>query len=115
MVLVKRAAINRGLQGTTIAPKKKPYVRELTQGLLVMGARPFGRNLPISTLKINSKLIMNSMPKATGDTIAMTLVSDTSRTVVNISPSNIINRITPEVITKPNRKMVFLLASFPDS
>ncbi len=36
-VLVKRAAIKRGLQGTTIAPKKKPKRKALAQGFLETG------------------------------------------------------------------------------
>ena len=38
MVLVKRAAIKSGLQGTTIAPKKKPNRKALAQGFRVIGA-----------------------------------------------------------------------------
>jgi len=37
MVLVKKAAINRGLHGTTIAPKKNPNMKALTQGFLAVG------------------------------------------------------------------------------
>ncbi len=37
MVLVKRAAMKRGLHGTTMAPKKKPKVKALSQGFLVTG------------------------------------------------------------------------------
>ena len=113
-VRVKRTAINNGLHGTTIAPKKKPNVKALTQGFLARGVRALGRNLPTSTLKINSRLMMSNMPKAMGETMPMTLVSDTSKMVVNTIPSKIIKIITPAVITSPNRTMVSLPVSFPD-
>ncbi len=115
-VVVKRTAINAGLHGTTIAPKKNPYMKALAQGFLTMGARPFGRNLPrsMSTLKTNDKrlvtisrrLMMSNMPKAIGEAICMMLVKDTSRMVVNIRPIKNIKMIMPAVIISPNKKMV---------
>ena len=42
--LVNKIAINPGLHGTTIAPKKNPYRNALIHGFLTRGARPFGRN-----------------------------------------------------------------------
>ena len=119
--LAKRMAINPGLHGTTIAPKKKPYKKAVTQGFLAMGARPFGRNLQMSAsiletsdripVMISIRLIISSMPKAIGETIWTTLVNDTCRTVVNTNPSKNMNKITPEVITTPNKKIVFLPTS----
>jgi hypothetical protein len=126
-VVVKRTAINAGLHGITIAPKKNPYVKAFAQGFLAIGARPgrTGRILSMSTSKskindkrlvtIRKRLIISSMPKAIGEAILITLVRDTSRMVVNTKPSKNIKIITPAVITSPNRKMVSLPASFPDS
>jgi hypothetical protein len=115
-VLVKRTAINAGLQGTTIAPKKKPNKNALNQGFLVpVGAWTLGRNLPMSILNINRRLINSRMPKAIGDTTPTTLVRDTCKNVVNTSPSRDMDKITPEVITTPNKAIVCLPASFPDS
>lgn len=74
-----------------------------------------GKNLPISTLRINSKPIISNMPKAMGETIPITLVRETSKMVVNINPSNSINRITPENMVRPKRKMVYLPTFFPES
>ena len=64
---------------------------------------------------INRRLTMSNMPKAIGEAICMILVKDTSRIVVNTIPSKNIKMITPAVIISPNRKMVSLPTSFPDS
>jgi hypothetical protein len=98
--------MNKGLHGTTIAPKKKPFMNPLPRGLLTIGTRILGRSFPTSIFTRSSKLITINIPKATGDTTSITLVSDTCRTVVNKRPSSNINRITPEVIIRPNRAMV---------
>jgi len=115
MVLVKRAAIKRGLQGTTMAPKKKPNMKALIQGLRAVGVCALGKNFPTSTLNINSKLITSSTPKAIGDTMPMIFVSDAFSILVKISPSMNMNRIAPEVIIRPKKKMVVLRGSFSDS
>ena len=77
--LANRMAINPGLHGTTIAPKKNPYKNALTQGFLVMGARPFGRNLQISIstpvtndrmpVTISIRLMISKTAKAIGEMI----------------------------------------------
>ena len=108
IVLAKRAAINKGLQGTTIAPKKKPYIKATSKGFLAAGVWICGRNLPISILNISIKLMIISMPNAIGDTIPITLVKDTCRNVVNINPSSTMNKITPEVTINPKKAIVFL-------
>lgn len=108
IVLAKRAAINKGLQGTAMAPKKKPYAKVIKSGFLATGAWTVGRNLLISILKINNKLMIINMPNAAGDTTPITLVSDTCRTVVNINPSKTMNKITPEVTINPKKAIVFL-------
>lgn len=115
MALVKRAAINSGLQGTTMAPKKKPNKKALAQGFLAIGVRALGRNLPTSTLKISKRLMTSNIPKAMGDTMPIILVNDTSRMVVKINPSSSINRMTPEVMTSPNKVIVALPGSLSAS
>ena len=114
-VLVKRTAMNRGLQGITIAPKKKPNKNALNIGFLTTGARVFGMNLPISISNISNKLIITSMLKAIGEIISITLVREAFKIVVKTSPNNVMNRTTPKVTTNPNNAIVFLLCSFPDN
>jgi|GEM_PF-6767739 len=60
-------------------------------------------------------LIMNKMPKTIGETISTTLVSETSKIVVNTRPVRNINRITPKVIMTPNKKMVLRLGSLSET
>ena len=73
----KKAAMNPGLQGKTIAPKKNPNVNALTNGFLDnFGVRAAGINLAKSILKMSSKLIMKSIPNAIGEIIFTTVVSD---------------------------------------
>ena len=108
--LANRMAINPGLHGTTIAPKKKPYRNALTHGFRAMGARPFGRNLQISIstpvtsdlmpVTISIKLMTSKIPKAIGETTWTTLVKETSNSVVKTSPSRNINSMTPVVIIR---------------
>lgn len=124
-VLANRMAMNPGLQGTTIAPKKKPYRKADVHGFLVKGARPFGRNVQMSTsilvvndkipVTISARLIMSRMPNAIGETICTTLVNEISKIVVNTNPIRNINKMTPEVIITPNRKMVFRLVAPPET
>ena len=115
IVLVKRTAMNRGLQGITIAPKKKPNNNALSIGFLAAGVWVLGINLPMSILNISNKLIIISMPNAIGEIISITLVRDTFKIVVKISPNNVMNRTTPKVTIDPNNAIVFLLCSFPDN
>ena len=76
-VLTKRAAINNGLQGITIAPKKKPNMKELKRGFLVIGILTLGINSPKSILNIKRRLIMVSIPKAIGETTPITFDKET--------------------------------------
>jgi hypothetical protein len=115
-VLVNRTAIKAGLQGTTMAPKKKPKEKALIQGFFCpVDILAFGRYLPKSTLNIISRLIINSMPKAIGDITPITFVKETCRTVVNIIPSKNMNKITPAVMTTPKSAIVLLLDSSAES
>jgi len=114
-LLAKSAAMNNGLQGTTIAPKKKPYTKAPINGFLTVGVSILGKNLPTSISKISNKLIIISIPKAIGETIPITWVKEISRSVVNIKPSININRTTPNVIITPNKASVFLSDSLPES
>ncbi|MCK5660025.1 MAG: hypothetical protein KAH86_01600 [Methanosarcinales archaeon] len=115
IVLVKRTAIKSGLQGNTIAPKKKPKRNALIIGFLTTGALVFGRNFPKSILNISNKLIIINMPKAMGEIISITAVRETFNIVVKISPNNSMNEITPNDTSNPNSAIVFLSCSFPDS
>ncbi len=115
IVLVNSTAINGGLHGTTIAPKKNPKTKALSKGLVPRGASVLGRYLPTSISTINSMLIIINIPKAMGDTISITLVKATCRMVVKINPSSSMKTTIPAVMISPNIAMVFLFASFPDS
>ena len=102
--LAKNAAIKAGLQGKTIAPKKNPNEKALTKGFLEsFGVLAFGMNLPKSTSNIKSKLITNKIPKAIGETIFITLVSDAWNKVVKTMPIKSMNAMTPSVAINPNR------------
>jgi hypothetical protein len=95
-VLVNRTAIKAGLQGTTMAPKKKPKEKALIQGFFCpVDIFTFGMYLPKSTLNIIRRLIIRRMPKAIGDITPITFVKETCRTVVNIIPRKNMNKITP--------------------
>jgi len=100
-----KAAINAGLHGTTIAPRKKPYTKALASGFLVSGTFTFGANLPISISNIKIKLIIARTPNAIGDTTPITVVNDICKKVVNTRPRRSINKMTPEATNNPNVKM----------
>lgn len=102
-VLANNAAMNAGLHGTTIAPKKKPYKNAVNKGLFVAGAAICGKYLPKSISNINNKLITANIPNAIGETMPITVVKDFCSIVVNISPSRNMNNITPAVTISPRR------------
>ncbi len=110
-VLANKAAINKGLQGITIAPKKKPNKNPFNNGCLLVGVFGFGMNLETSKLNIKNKLIIPKIPKAIGEIIPITFVNETSNIVVKINPKINIKTITPAVITNPSNVSVF----FPES
>jgi len=113
--LAKKALINAGLQGITIAPKKKPYNNAVKRGLLVIGDLILlGNILERSTLKIKSRLITPKIPKAIGETIPITLVKDFCRIVVKSRPKTSIKIITPRVIISPSEAYA-LLVVFPEN
>ena len=60
-----------------------------------------GINSPNSILNIKSKLIINNIVKAIGETIFITLVKEAPNIVVNINPNNSIKRITPKTTINP--------------
>lgn len=111
IVFVKSAAMNNGLHGMTIAPKKNPNRSALKKGFLTAGVWNFGRNLPMSILKISSILIIASIVNAIGDTIPITLFRESCKNVVNINPSKNINKITPKVMIIPNKAKDFFDSS----
>ena len=122
--LANKIAINPGLHGTTIAPKKNPYRNALTHGFRAMGARPFGRNFQISVstpvtndrmpVTISIRLMTSRVPKAIGETIWTMLVKETSKRVVKTSPITNINSMTPVVIISPKRNIVFRPVRSPE-
>ncbi|MDA0524296.1 hypothetical protein J2750_002228 [Methanococcoides alaskense] len=112
--LANRAAMNAGLHGTTMAPKKNPYKKAVMIGLLLFEMLVLGKNLPISKSSINNILMMNSMPNAIGEIIPMTFVSETCNIVVNNIPRSAIKRITPALIISPKMIGSFSFFSFPD-
>ena len=99
-----------GLQGITIAPKKKPKRKAFNSGLFEVGTFILGKNLLKSILKINNNPMMASIKNAIGDITPITLVNETCKMVVNIKPNKNINKITPEKISKPNPNICFLVA-----
>lgn len=113
--LAKKAVINAGLHGITIAPKKKPNMNALFIGLLFsVLIFDLGINLEKSKSNIKAKLISPKIKKAIGEIIPITLVRDFCRSVVKINPNKIIKIIIPVKIVNPNNKKVFLL-SFPEN
>jgi hypothetical protein len=103
IVFVNKAAINKGLHGITIAPKKKPNTNALKIGFFKTGDLNFGINLPMSILNINAILINPKIKKAIGETIPITFVRDTSRIVVKTRPNKNMKEITPMEISKPKK------------
>jgi hypothetical protein len=108
IVLEKRIAINTGLQGTTIDPKKNPKKNADFRGFFDIGARNFGKYFPRSMLKISIRLAIPKITNAIGEMIPTTLFSDSCRIVMNISPSKNMKVITPTATNNPNKKIVFL-------
>ena len=106
----KKAPINPGLQGITIAPKKKPYSRAFRTGFFVFIVLALGRNFPMSISKIKKMLIIPNMVKAIGEIIPITFVNEYCKTVVKTKPIRNINKITPNVIKNPNNAYCFLVA-----
>ena len=100
--LAKRAAINDGLHGITIAPKKNPNTNIPNREFLTFGVLTFGKYLPTSIFNINNMLIINNIKNAIGDIIPIIFVKDTCKNVVNINPNKNINVIMPRVIINPD-------------
>ena len=101
--LAKKAAINAGLHGITIAPKKNPKIKALSSGFFAVFTFAFGKNLEKSRLNIKNKLIIPSIANAIGETMPMTFVNDSCKRVVNIKPRRVINITTPKTTIKPNK------------
>ena len=112
--LAKKTAMNAGLHGRTIAPKKKPNPKALFIGFPLTGEVILGKNLPKSKLNIKKTLIIPNITNAIGETIPMTPVKDCCKMVVNKIPSNSMNEITPRTTINPNNIMDFL-SSFPEN
>jgi hypothetical protein len=101
---VKNAAIKAGLQGIIIVPKKNPYKKAEIFGLLEVGGVIFGNKEVNSILRIKKILIIIKMINAIGVIIPITLVKETSKSVVKTKPKNIIKEITPLETKIPNNK-----------
>jgi len=65
-----------GLQGKTIAPKKKPKINEVKYAFFVTGACILGNIFPTSILKTKSRLINANIPNAIGEIICIAFVND---------------------------------------
>ena len=102
MVGINKAAMNNGLQGITIPPKKNPYRKAPRIGFSDWGVFAFGRYLAKSMLKINKILIIIKIPNAIGETIPITFVNDALKIVVNINPNIAIKTTTPKTTINPN-------------
>ena len=113
-LLAKNAAINAGLQGITMAPKKNPNKNAFVIGFLAPGVFILGINLLKSKLKIKNMLMIPKIPNAMGEIIEITFVRDSWRIVVNIRPRAIIKARTPATTNRPNKIIAFLFSS-PDS
>ena len=114
VLIAKSMTKEAGLQGKTIAPKKKPKIKEGKNGFFVTGALIFGKILPKSMLKINKMLTNANIPKAIGETIPMAFVKDDCKNLVNIKPNKNIEETTPKVTITPSI-IIFFLDSFPDN
>jgi hypothetical protein len=60
-----------------------------------------GKNFPKSKSNIKNILIIPKIPKAIGDNIPITFVSDVCKKVVNMSPSKVMKTIIPKVTKSP--------------
>ena len=108
VLIANKTIRDAGLQGKTIAPKKKPKIKDVTNGFFVIGALIFfGNNLLKSKLKIKNKLTTAKIPKAIGDIIPMALVNEACKNFVNINPTKNKEEITPRVTINPRRIKVF--------
>ena len=114
VLIAKRTISDAGLQGSTIAPKKNPKPNAVLSGFLPTGVRNFGKNLLISILKINTKLIRARMPKAMGEIMPIALVNDACKSCVKISPMTNMDATTPKVTITPSKRIVFFF-DFVDS
>lgn len=113
MLIANKTIKDAGLQGKTIAPKKKPKTNELSKGFFVIGALIcLGNNFEKSKLKIKNKLINARTPKAMGEIIAIALVREACKNCVKINPTKNIEVITPKVTSKPSKIKVFFDALF---
>jgi hypothetical protein len=75
--IVNKAAINAGLQGITIAPKKNPKTKALRKGLLRIGALTFfGIILLKSKSRIRKMLMIDRIPNAIGEITPITFVNE---------------------------------------
>lgn len=112
---VSNAIIKAGLQGITIAPKKKPNENALSRGFLRRGTFALGNILVKSKLNIKNRLITIRIPNAIGDIMRMTDVKDVRRNKVKITPTKSMNKITPNVTRTPTRANVFRSLAWPES
>ena len=103
-----------GLQGNTIAPKKKPKTKELMKGFLAVGDFICGKSREKSKLNIKNKLTIAKIPNAIGEIIPITFVSEAWRNFVKIKPIKNIDVITPVATITPRRIIVFF-ESLPDT
>ncbi len=101
MVGINKAAMNNGLQGITIPPKKNPYRKAPRIGFSDWGVLAFGRYLAKSILKISKMLINIKIPNAIGETISITFVREAFRMVVKTKPSNDMKTTTPTTTISP--------------
>ena len=101
-----------GLQGNTIAPKKKPKIKELKKGFLSIGDFICGKSREKSKLNIKNKLMIAKIPNAIGETIPITFVKDACKNFVKINPNKNIEDITPNATIIP-RSIIPRFDSFP--
>lgn len=74
--LAKKAAMKAGLQGITIAPKKKPYRKAFSFGFLLVGVFGFGINLEMSKSNKSKMLTIPRIENAIGEIIPIIFVKE---------------------------------------
>ena len=114
MLIANNTIREAGLQGNTIAPKKKPKTKELMKGFLSAGDFICGKSREKSKLNIKNKLTIAKIPNAIGEIIPITFVKDAWRNFVKIKPIKNIDVITPIATITPRRIIVFF-ESLPDT
>ena len=108
--IAKRITREAGLQGITIAPKKRPKRKEVFVGFVPVLIEYLGRNFVKSTSNIRRILTTARIANTIGEIIPITFVRDSFKMNEKINPNVNIEVIIPAVIIHAN-----LIICFPVS